>query len=138
MQTIIRRMNKQGPALEHVLLLGHFSRVQLFVIPWIVVCQALLSMEFSWQEYWSGFPFPSPEDFPHLVIKPGSPVSPALQTDSLRAEPLGKPQATCFSSVQFSCSVVSDSLRPHESQHARPSCPSPTPRVHSDSRQSSQ
>ena len=36
--------------------------------------------------------------------------------------------------VQFSCSVVSDSLRPHESQHARPPCPSPTPRVHSDSR----
>ena len=30
-------------------------------------------------------------------------------------------------SVQFSCSVVSDSLRPHESQHARPPCPSPTP-----------
>ena len=36
-------------------------------------------------------------------------------------------------SVQFSCSVVSDSLRPHESQHARPPCPSPTPRVYSNS-----
>ena len=35
-------------------------------------------------------------------------------------------------SVQFSCSVVSDSLRPHEPQHARPPCPSPTPRVHPD------
>ena len=43
-----------------------------------------------------------------------------------------------FSSVQFSRSVVSDSLRPHESQHARPPCPSPTPRVHSDSCPSSQ
>ena len=43
-----------------------------------------------------------------------------------------------FSSVQFSRSVVSDSLRPHESQHARPPCPSPTPGVHSDSRPSSQ
>ena len=41
-----------------------------------------------------------------------------------------------FSSV--SCSVVSDSLRPHESQHTRPPCPSPTPRVHSDSRPLSQ
>ena len=41
-------------------------------------------------------------------------------------------------SVQFSRSVVSDSLRPHESQHARPPCPSPTPGVHSDSRPSSQ
>src|SRR5574341_372843 len=36
-----------------------------------------------------------------------------------------------FSSVQFSHSVVSDSLRPHEWQHARPPCPSPTPGVHS-------
>ena len=35
-----------------------------------------------------------------------------------------------FSSVQFSCSVVSDSLWPHEPQHARLPCPSPTPRVH--------
>ena len=38
-----------------------------------------------------------------------------------------------FSSFQSSHSVVSDSLRPHESQHARPPCPSPTPGVHSDS-----
>ena len=38
-----------------------------------------------------------------------------------------------FSSVQFSRSVVSNSLRSHESQHARPPCPSPTPRVHSNS-----
>ena len=43
-----------------------------------------------------------------------------------------------FSSVQFSLSVVSDSLRPYGSQHARPPCPSPTPGVHSDSRPSSQ
>ena len=38
-----------------------------------------------------------------------------------------------FSSVQFSHSVVSDSLRPHESLHARPPCPSPTPRVYPNS-----
>ena len=43
-----------------------------------------------------------------------------------------------FSLVQFSHSVVSNSLRPHESQHARPPCPSPTPRVHSDSHPSIQ
>ena len=43
-----------------------------------------------------------------------------------------------FQPVQFSCSVLSDSLRPHESQHARPPSPSPTPGVHSDSRPSSQ
>ena len=45
---------------------------------------------------------------------------------------------TDFSSVQFSRSVMSNSLRRHESQHARPPCPSPTPGVHSDSRPSSQ
>ena len=43
-----------------------------------------------------------------------------------------------FSWVQFSRSVMSDSLWPHESQHARPPCPSPTPGVQSDSRPSSQ
>ena len=41
-------------------------------------------------------------------------------------------------SVQFSCSVVSDSLRPHELQHARPPCLSPSPGVHSNSCPSSQ
>ena len=40
--------------------------------------------------------------------------------------------------VQFSCSVISDSLRPHESQHGRPPCPSPAPGIHSDSRPLSQ
>ena len=45
---------------------------------------------------------------------------------------------TSFSSVQFSCSIVSDSLWPHELQHARPPCPSPTTGVHSNSHPSSQ
>ena len=47
------------------------------------------------------------------------------------------PNITKFSSVLFSPSVVSDSLWPHELQHTRPLCPSPTPGVHSDSRPSS-
>ena len=42
-----------------------------------------------------------------------------------------------FSAFQFSRSVVSDCLRPHESQHARPPCPSPSPGVHSNSHPSS-
>ena len=45
-----------------------------------------------------------------------------------------KYQVLCIYSVQFSRSVVSDSLRPHELQHSRPPCPSPTPGVHSNSR----
>ena len=43
------------------------------------------------------------------------------------------PQCCSFSHDQFSRSVASDSLRPHEPQHARPPCPSPTPRVYSNS-----
>ena len=45
-------------------------------------------MGFSRQEYWSGLPFPSPGDLPDPGIKPGSP---ALQADTLPAEPQGKP-----------------------------------------------
>ena len=43
---------------------------------------------------------------------------------------LGRKTMTNLSSVQFSCSVMSDSLRPHEAQYTRPPCPSPTPGVH--------
>ena len=56
--------------------------------PWTVACQALLSMEFSRQEYWSGLPFPSAGDLPNPEIELGSP---ALQADSLPAELPGKP-----------------------------------------------
>ena len=62
----------------------------LFVISWTVAHQAPLSMGFSRQEYWSGLPFPSPGDLPDPGIKPGSPVSPALQADSLPSEAPGK------------------------------------------------
>ena len=50
------------------------SRVRLFGIPWAVVCQDPLSMEFSRQEYWSGVPFPSPGDLPDPGIKSWSPA----------------------------------------------------------------
>ena len=49
------------------------SRVQLFAIPWAVTYQALLSMGFFRQEYWSGVPFPSPGDLPDPAIEPGFP-----------------------------------------------------------------
>ena len=53
-----------------------------------VVHQAPLSMGFSRQESWDGWPFPSPGDLPDPGIEPGSP---ALQADSLQFEPPGKP-----------------------------------------------
>ena len=60
--------------------------VWLFATPWTVACQAPLSMEFSRQEFCSGFPFPSPGDLLHLEIKPHPPE---LQVDSLPSEPPG-------------------------------------------------
>ena len=48
--------------------------VQLFETPWTVAYPALPSMGFSRQEYWSGLPFPFPEDLPDPGIKPGSPT----------------------------------------------------------------
>ena len=47
-----------------------FSRVWLFATPWTVARQASLSVEFSRQEYWNGFPFPFAGDLPHPGIKP--------------------------------------------------------------------
>ena len=55
----------------------------ILVTPWTVACQAPLSMGFSRQEYWSGFPFPSPGDLPDPRIKPEAPTS---QADSLLTE----------------------------------------------------
>ena len=69
------------------------SHVQLFVTPWIIQ-----SMEFSRPEYWSGQPFPPPGDFPNPGIKSRSPE---LQTDSLPAEPQGKPKNTGVGSLSL-------------------------------------
>ena len=63
------------------------SRVRLFRTAWTVAYQAPPSMGFSRQDYWSGFPFPSPGDLPNPGIEPGFP---ALEADALTAEPPGK------------------------------------------------
>ena len=57
------------------------------VTSWTVACQALLSMGFTRNEYWSGLPFPSPADLPDPGIES---LSPALQVDSLPTELQGK------------------------------------------------
>ena len=68
-------------------------------------------LEFSKQEYWSGLPFPTPEDLPDLGIELASTMSPAFQVDTLPTEPPGKP-----------------SLLLHKTIHDRPpvKCASPT------------
>ena len=64
------------------------NHVRLFEILWTVAHQAPRFMGFSRPEYWSGEPFPSPG---HLSNPGIEPRSPALQADSLPAEPQGKP-----------------------------------------------
>ena len=64
------------------------SLVRLFATLWTIAHQALPSMGFSRQEYWSGLPFPSLGDLPDPGIEPGSP---ALEADALTSEPPGKP-----------------------------------------------
>ena len=68
------------------------SCVQVFVILWPVALQAPLSMEFSRQEYWGGWPFPSPGDLSDPGVKPRSPV---LQADSYCLGHQGSPGDPC-------------------------------------------
>ena len=58
------------------------SSVLAWEIPWTVAHQAPPSVQFSQQEYWSGWPCPSPGDLPDPGIEPVSPMAPALQADS--------------------------------------------------------
>ena len=96
-------------------LLSHPVVSDSFVTPWTVACQAPLYTGFPRQEYWSGFPFPSPGDLPNPGIKS---VSPALAGRFFTTEPLGKPQSgTVCSQVKppllnqtFECLCTSISL----------------------------
>ena len=88
--------------------LRHLSCAWLFVTLWTVTHQALLSMGFSRQEYWSGLPCPPPGDLPNPEIEPRSSV---LQADSFPSEPQGKLCIYIYDSE--SLSVVSDLLWPH-------------------------
>ena len=79
-----------GPREIHMLLGTFFvqslSCIPLFVTPWTVAHQARLSMGFS-RQYWSGLPFPSPEDLLRLGIKP---ISSVLAGRFFTTEPSGK------------------------------------------------
>ena len=66
-------------------------------VSWTAARQALWSMEFSRQEYWSGLPFPPPGDLPNPGIEPSSPASPALAGGIFTAKPPGKPRCTLVS-----------------------------------------
>ena len=112
-------------------------------MPWTVAYQAPLSMGFSRQEYWSGLPFPSPQNRFLLAIYLDSLVC-IFQPQSLSLPLPFQPSNFKFvwnvsSSIsalfqfQFQFSHSVDSLWPHELQNARPPCPSPTPEACSNS-----
>ena len=71
--------------------------VWLIVAPWTVAHQALLSLEFSRQEYWSGSPFPSPGDLPNPGIEPVSPeLAGGFFTTLLPGAAAAKPLQSCL------------------------------------------
>ena len=71
----------------HTKLLCH---VRLFATAWTVSCQALLSMEFPRQEYWTELPFSNSGDLPNPGIEPASLMSPALEGGIFTTGPPGK------------------------------------------------
>ena len=85
-----------------------FSHVQLFVTPWTVAHQPPLSTEFSNQEHWSGFPFPTAGDLPNQGIKP---VPPAMAGRFFIPEPPGKLKCSIISSVSLSSAPWTESKR---------------------------
>ena len=84
------------------------SCLTLCDLPWTVAFQALLSMGFSLQKYWSMLPFPPLVDLPNSEIKPRSPT---LQADSLPSEPPGKPSAAAAAAKSLqSCPTLCDPI----------------------------
>ena len=104
----------------------------LFVVLWTVAHQTPLSMGFSRQEYSTGLPCPPPGDLPDPGIKLVSLMSPALAGGFFITSATWQAIVHQFQ-FQFSRSVVSDSLWPHELQHTRSPCPSPTSGVYPNS-----
>ena len=120
-QSLGRQVHHGGwplTALAQVSALGPFSQLSYFHT----------HRSFSW-------PIPIPTFRITLSSTRVYNLSLAFRTQPLRILfPISKTwEQDWHGSVQFSRSVMSDSLRPHESQHSRPPCPSPTPRVYSDS-----
>ena len=127
-----------------LLLLSHFSRVQLCATPETAAHQAPWSWNSSGKNTGAGCRFllqcmkvKSESEVVQLCPTPSNPIDLGLPGSSIHG--ICQARVLVISSVQFSSVAQSYlTLQPHESQHARPPCPSPTPRVHSESRPSSQ
>ena len=75
------------------------THLQLFATSWMVACQAPVSMGFSELKYWTGLPFPSPEDPPDPGIEPVSLALQHWQADSLPLVPPEKPNLCQFNQI---------------------------------------
>ena len=102
-----------------------FSPVRLFVTPWTLAHQAPLSMGFSRQESWRGFPCPPPGDLPNPGVEPVAPVSAALAGGFSTAEPRGKPLVKADLLLIPSLGGISRSV----SGFPRPPSPQPPPQL---------
>ena len=136
-RSLLKLMSIELVMPSHHLILCH-PLLPPSIIPSIRVFSNESVLHIRWPKYWS-FSFsisPSNEysglisfrmDWLDFLVVEGS-LKSLLQYHSSKASVL-----QCFSSVQFSCSVMSDSLWPHESQHSRPPCLSPTAGVYPNS-----
>ena len=89
-------------------------------------------MEFSRQEYWGQLPFPTPGELPDPEMEPCVSCVSCIANEILYHCAIWK--AFIYILIyQLSSSLVSDSLRHHGLQHTRPPCPSPAPRIYSNS-----
>ena len=117
--SLLKLMSIESVMLSNHLILCH----SLLPLPSIFLSIRVFSNELAvhirWQKYWSFSPY---NEYSKLI---------SFRTDWF--DLLAIQKTLKFSSVQFSHSVVSDSLQPHGLQHARPPCPSPTPGVYSKS-----
>ena len=132
-------------SIESVMLSNHFILCcPLLLLPSIFANIRVFSNESAhrirWPKYWSfSFSISPSSEHSGLISFRMDWLNPCSPRDSQKSSPT--PQFKSISSlafryslsVQFSCSVVSNSLRPHESQHARPPCPSLTPEVYPNS-----
>ena len=105
--------------LSFVCVLSRFSGVQLVLILWTMACQTLMSVGFSWQEYWNGLPCDALADLPDSGIKLTSFISPALAGRFFTTGATGKPHSYHCCCCCKVTSVVSDSVRPHRPQPTR-------------------
>ena len=108
-EEISHQMISESNRSNSIVVVQSLSHVRFFATLRTVACQALLSMEISRQEYWSGLPFPSPGYLPNPGIKP---TSPAFAGRLFTAQPPGKAQISSDLGILWSMTLPSEPEAP--------------------------